>query len=184
MIIENKASLAQGLALKAESLKIVLGVLILFAGSQIAIPLEPVPITFQTVSVMLIGLLYSRRTGIASVALYITLASAGLPLYQGFSFGFHHLYEATGGYIIGFLASVFVMTWLRERFALASFWGIFVNCLIGTAVVFIFGISWLATLVGIKNAFMFGLLPFIIPGLAKALLLSGALSYVRSHNCR
>lgn len=179
MMLKNADAISLGLASKTESLKIALGVLVLFAGSQIAIPLEPVPITLQTVAVMLIGLLYSRRAGLWAVVLYTALGGMGLPMFKGFEGGFSHLYGATAGYIFGFIVSVYVMATLREKFNLESYWGILANCMIGTLVVFVCGISWLAILIGLKDALMFGLIPFIIPGAAKAILLSGAVRFIR-----
>jgi biotin transport system substrate-specific component len=164
---------------RVESLKVVLGMLILFAGSQIAIPLEPVPITFQTVAVMLIGLLYSRREALSSVILYLALGGMGLPMFQGFEGGISHLYGPTAGYLIGFIASVYVMATLREYFELQSFLGILFNCIVGTLIVFVFGLSWLAYIIGFKDAITFGLMPFIIPGAIKAFMLSGALRFIR-----
>lgn len=177
--MENTVAISKAVNLRVESLKIALGVLVLFAGSQIAIPLQPVPVTMQTVAVMLIGLLYSRKSSVATVISYIALGAIGLPMFQGFASGITHLYGPTAGYLIGFVVSVYVMTILRERFGLESFWGIFANCLIGTLVVFACGVSWLATIVGLKNAITFGVIPFIIPGALKAVLLSGAVRYIR-----
>ena len=173
------AAVSKGLELKVESLKIALGVLVLFACSQIAIPMEPVPITMQTVAVMLIGLLYSRQSALLSVVLYTALGSMGLPMFQGFEGGLIHLYGPSAGYIVGFTASVYVMTLMRERFVLDSFWGILFNCILGTIVVFIFGVGWLSSIIGLKDAIAFGLLPFILPGAVKAILLSGALRFIR-----
>lgn len=176
--MNNSTAVLQNVKIKSEVIKIALGVLVLFAGSQIAIPLEPVPVTMQTVAVMLIGLLYSRWSGVTTVVLYTALGGMGLPMFQGFEGGLLHLYGPTAGYIVGFSASVFVMATLRQRFKLNSFWGILFNCIIGTLVVFIFGVSWLASIVGLKNAIMFGVAPFIIPGAAKAFLLSSAVRYI------
>lgn len=174
----NIAAAETSLAIRVESLKVVLGVLVLFAGSQIAIPLEPVPVTMQTVAVMLIGLLYSRRAALSSVILYTVLGGMGLPIFQGFEGGISHLYGPTAGYLVGFSASVYVMTVLREYWGLQSFWGILFNCIIGTLVVFVFGVSWLASIIGLKDAIIFGVVPFILPGALKAVMLSGALRYV------
>lgn len=164
---------------KIETIKIALGVLVLFACSQIAIPLEPVPITFQTVAVMLIGLLYSKREGLSAVLVYLALGAAGLPMFQGFDGGFSHFYGTTAGYLFGFIASVYVMAWLREKFILQSFAGILLNCVIGTLIVFIFGISWLAALIGFKDSITFGLIPFVIPGAIKAFALSGIFRLIK-----
>lgn len=182
MAIQNATAVAKNVDIKAESLKIALGILVLFASSQIAIPLEPVPITLQTVGVMLIGLLYSRRAGLWSVVLYTIFGGMGLPMFQGFAGGLDHLYGSTAGYIVGFTASVYVMIMLREKFGFESFWGMLANCTIGTLIVFIFGVSWLAVAIGWKDAFTFGVIPFIIPGAMKAFLLCGALRFIRGNN--
>lgn len=178
MKMEN-ATTQSALGINIESLKIALGVLLLFASSQIAIPIEPVPITMQTVGVMLIGLIYRRRSALVSVIVYTALGAVGLPVFQGFAGGLSHLYGPTAGYIVGFTASVYIMTTLRERFGLDSFWGILLNCVIGTLVVFACGVSWLASIVGIKDAITFGVIPFIIPGAVKAVSLSCFLRFVR-----
>lgn len=179
MTVKNSVAISLGLDSKISSLKIALGVLVLFAGSQIAIPLEPVPITMQTVAVMLIGLLYPRRAGLWTVILYTVLGGMGLPMFQGFEGGLSHLYGPTAGYIFGFIVSVYVMATLREKFNLDSYAGILANCIIGTVVVFACGISWLAAVIGLRDALSFGLIPFIIPGAVKAILLSGAVRYIR-----
>ncbi len=163
---------------KTESMKIALGVLVLFAASQIAIPLEPVPITMQTVGVMLIGLLYARRSAVLTVLIYTALGAVGLPMFRGFAGGFQHLSGTTAGYIVGFAVSVYVMAILRERFGMQSFWGILLNCTVGTMIVFACGVTWLASLIGIDNAITFGIIPFIVPGAAKAILLSGAVRFI------
>jgi biotin transport system substrate-specific component len=179
MTIKNAAAISLGVNSWIESLKIALGVLVLFAGSQIAIPLQPVPITMQTVAVMLIGLLYSKRAGLWSVILYTILGGLGLPMFQGFEGGLTHLYGPTAGYIFGFIVSIYVMATLRAKFNLESYWGILANCLVGTVVVFICGLSWLAAVIGFKDAIIFGLIPFIIPGALKAITLSGAVRFIR-----
>jgi len=175
---KTMATVSYGVIDKVESLKILLGVSILFAGGQIAIPLEPVPITLTTVSVMLIGLLYSKKSALLSVIIFTALGGMGFPVFQGFAGGFTHLYGPTAGFIFGFSIAVWVMTTFRNKFGIESFGKILLNCTIGTVVIFICGISWLAVNIGLKNAILFGLLPFIIPGAAKAILLSGALRII------
>lgn len=170
---------ASNINIRSESLKVVLGSLLLFASGQIAIPLEPVPIVMTTVGVMLIGLLYERRTALLAVLAYISAGAVGLPVFQGFAGGIIHLYGPTAGYIIGFAFAVLVMTLLREKFGLKSFWGMLLNCTIGTLVIFIPGVLWLTILMGFQDALKFGVMPFIIPGVLKAFCLTGALQIIQ-----
>lgn len=175
----NVAVVRSYIDVKSEALKVTLGALLLFAGGQISIPLTPVPIVFTTVGVMLVGLLYSRRSAMLAVISYIAVGAAGIPVFQGFSGGLNHLYGPTAGYIAGFFLAVLVMTSLRERFGLQSFWGMLLNCSIGTVMIFIPGVLWLSALMGFDNAIKFGVLPFIAPGIIKAVVLSGFIKFVR-----
>ena len=157
------------------------GVGLLFLTSQISIPLEPVPITLQTVGVMLIGLLFERRAAVHTVLVYLSLGGIGVPVFANFHGGATYLFSKSGGYLWGFLAAVAVMTTLRSKLKLQdhNFFHIALNCLAGTIVVFMCGIGWLSQFIGFEAAIRFGLVPFIIPGIIKILVLTGAIRYLR-----
>jgi biotin transport system substrate-specific component len=155
------------------------GVLLLFATSQVEIPMKPVPITLQTVGVMLIGLTYPVRLAVLSHLTWLGLAAIGLPVLSGFAGGVHHLIGNTAGYMVGFVVAVYIMATLKEKYHLKSFTSDALLCLLGTTVIFILGILWLAHLIGFNNAIMYGLIPFILPGLLKAGVLCAALQMIR-----
>jgi biotin transport system substrate-specific component len=136
-----------------------------------------VPITLTTVGVMLIALLYEPKTAIYAVLTYYAAGAIGLPVFQGFAGGLRHFAGPTGGYIVGFFFAVVVMSSLRARFG-SSFFGILLNCIVGTVVIYIPGVLWLSTLFGFEKAIAVGVIPFIIPGILKALVLSGCLKIV------
>lgn len=75
--------------------------------SQIYLPFA-VPVTFQIFAVCLSGYVLGAKWGMASVLVYIILGSVGLPVFSGFKGGFGVLFEATGGFIIGFIPLVFL----------------------------------------------------------------------------
>ncbi|MCD6055402.1 MAG: bioY family protein [Gammaproteobacteria bacterium] len=155
-----------------EGIKVLLGVLLLFACSQIFIPLDPVPITLQTVAVMTIGVLYRNlSTALMAVVGYILLGVAGVPLFAGYLSGFHILAGSTGGYLLGFIPCVYLMNKIGASAHADSALILFLRCLLGTVVVYICGVSWLSFYVGAIAAIQLGLVPFIIPGVIKALLL-------------
>ncbi|MDR2831345.1 MAG: biotin transporter BioY [Rickettsiales bacterium] len=149
--------------------------------AQISIPLQSVPITLQTLGVMLIGLKFNRKTAFYSVLTYISLGAIGFPVLANFSGGYHIFLGPTGGYLIGCLAAVMVMGEVNEL--LNSKYRSFVcnslSCLAGTIIIFICGVSWLAIYMGIKQAIIVGVLPFILPGLVKIFLLVAALQYLK-----
>lgn len=157
------------------------GVALLFATSQIEIPLKPVPINLQTVAVMLIGLTYTPRRALESHLIWLGLAAAGAPVLSGFAGGLSYLGGSTLGYLIGFVVSAYLMATLKEKLSLSSWKSDVMLCLIGTLVVFTFGVGRLSLLIGLPSALMHGLLPFILPGIIKAGLLCTALQIVRHY---
>ncbi|OJW47572.1 MAG: hypothetical protein BGO67_04290 [Alphaproteobacteria bacterium 41-28] len=157
------------------------GVLLLFAVSQVEIPLKPVPINLLTVGVMLIGLTYTPRRALESHLVWIGLAAAGFPVLAGFSGGLDRLVGPTGGYILGCATSAVLMSVLKEKFSLNSWISDVLLCGLGTIIVFILGVAWLSQLVGFTNALMHGLVPFILPGIVKAGLLCTALQILRHY---
>lgn len=155
------------------------GAALLCATSQIEIPLQPVPVTLQTVAVMLIGLTYSPRRAVEAISLWIALAAAGMPVLAEFSGGISKLIGPTGGYIVGFIPAVYLMTTLKQKFALNSWQSDALLTLLGTLIIFITGVTWLSHLIGGTNAFYYGVLPFVLPGFVKGGLLCTALQILR-----
>ena len=165
---------------KSEVLQILLGVAILFCCTQISIPLKPVPITMKTVGVLLIGLFYQRRQALLTMLSYITLGALGLPVFANFNA--YSIGSPTTGYLLGFVAASIVMPLFREWVKKDSSLMMFINCLLGTICIYAFGIAWLTNLFGFEKALQVGLLPFIIPGCVKALLLSQAVRHMKNQN--
>jgi len=152
-----------------------MGISLMMLCTQYAIPLEPVPITLQTVGVLLIGLTYSRKLAVQTMAGYLGLGAMGLPVFSHFTGGLSVLMGPTGGYLLGFLAAVYVMASLREKFSKES-WLFFAGlALLGNIMIIGCGVLWLSKFVGIQQAFSLGILPFVMSGLLKAALLSSVL---------
>jgi len=147
--------------------------------AQIAIPLSfsPVPITGQTFAVLLTAAALGPLRGVAGQGLYVLLGLVGLPFYSEGESGVDVILGATGGYLIGFVVAAWVVGVCAQRGldrsparALAVF-------TLGSAVIFAFGVPWLAVVAGLgpAEAIALGLLPFIPGGIVKALLAAGLL---------
>lgn len=149
------------------------GSLLIALLAQVAIPLPftPVPITGQTYGVLLVGAALGSKRGAASLLLYILEAGAGLPFLAGGKAGWP--VGPTGGYLVGFLVAAFVVGWLAERGWDRRFGKAVVAMLVGEALIYGFGVPWLAAFVGLDKSVSLGLLPFI-PGDAIKLLLAAA----------
>ena len=167
------------------------GVLFTALLAQVTIPMFPVPITGQTLAVLLVGATLGAWRGGAALGLYAALGLAGLPFYAPEDDGSHvvglaALATSSFGYILGFIPAAAIVGWLSERTwdrkflkALATFVG-------GSLVVFAFGLPWLAGWLAIAGPAVWhdymgydtvleatlgaGLYPFILGGLIKAVI--------------
>ena len=137
--------------------------------AQLFIPIQPVPITGQTVAVLIVGSTLGAARGALSMTLYAVLGLF-LPIYSDASSGWAVLSGATGGYIVGFIASAALTGWLAQRQWDHKIFGGIASFLAGTAVTFVFGMAWLAFALGLdlEQTLAFGLYPFVVFGVVKA----------------
>ncbi len=165
--------------------KVMMGVAALFAGAQIVIPLKPVLISMQTVVISIIAFTYSPRLSFATVLVYITAGIVGLPMFLKMSGGLDYFLGVTGGYLTGYLIATPIMSILKSKFS-KEFTGtysrhlsMFCACLIGHIIIYFLGVSWLATIIGVKQAIYSGFIIFIPTGLVKILVFSSIYSYIK-----
>ncbi|MDM8519752.1 biotin transporter BioY [Anaerolineales bacterium HSG6] len=137
--------------------------------AQIKIQLVPVPITLQTLAVVLSGLVLGARGGAAAQLAYLSMIAIGLPV-DANNIGQAAFFGPTAGYLFGFVIAAYVTGWLSERFATTNWWGHFVAALAGAITLYIVGASWLAAVIGWQNAWLFGVAPFILWDLGKAIV--------------
>jgi len=145
------------------------------AHVRIALPFTPVPITLQTLFVVLAGASLGPVLGPASQGLYILAGGLGLPVFAGGVGGWLHLVQGpTGGYLLGFLAATGLTGWMIRRRG-ARFWGILLSLAAGNAVIYLCGMVWLALVLGVslERAVTLGVLPFLAGDAAKLCAAAG-----------
>ncbi len=157
-----------------EALLILAGALwvALFAQVRIPLPFTPVPITGQTFAVLLIGTALGAQRGAAALVLYLSMGLSGLPVFAGGTGGVEHLAGPTGGYLIGFVLAAYVIGRMAERGLERTIHTSFLPFLVGTGIIYLAGVSWLALYIGLPAAIEKGLLPFLIGDVLKLLLAS------------
>jgi biotin transport system substrate-specific component len=136
----------------------------------IYLPFSPVPITGQTLAVLMAGLILGKTLGTASIAAYLAQGAAGLPFFAGGKSGLATLFGPTGGYLFGFLAAVYIVGMLSELRLKRSVIQASSAIVIGNVIIYIFGLVWLARFVGESQVLQLGLYPFLIGDLLKILL--------------
>jgi biotin transport system substrate-specific component len=155
------------------ALLVVLGSLFLAVCAQIYVPLEPVPITMQTFGVLVLGMAYGWRLGMASVGLYLVEGAAGLPVFAGFAGGLPVLFGPTGGYLLGFVLAAGLVGWLAERNWDRNPITTALAMLLGNIAIYVPGLLVLALFVGAENVIEFGLWPFLLGDAFKLALAAG-----------
>lgn len=147
----------------------------LCAQIVVRLPFSPVPITGQTLGVLIVGGLLGSRRGTLSVLAYLAEGIAGFPVFAGGGSGPIWLLGPTGGYLIGFAAAAWVVGWLCDHVWDQSLTGAAVVLLAGSATIYLLGLPWLGHFVGIDNALSLGLVPFLAGDLLKIALAALAL---------
>ena len=160
---------------KSVSNRVINGILILGTSWLIAIsaqisiylPFSPVPITGQTLIILLAGLVLGKNRGTAAVAIYLLQGASGLPFFAGGKSGLATLFGPTGGYLFGFLAAVYIVGMLSELRFKRSLFQAATALVIGNTIIYIFGLVWLARFIGESQALQLGLYPFLAGDLLK-----------------
>ena len=142
-------------------------------GAYIAVPVGPVPITLQTLFILVAGLLGGRKAGLSAVFLYLVAGAIGLPVFSGATGGIAHIAGPTGGFLLGSLLSVFLAgacsdlaRGIKEEDARIRTAMLFIaGALAGSVSIYLVGLPWLKISLELswQKTFAAGLLPFI-PG--------------------
>lgn len=138
---------------------------------------NPVPFTGQTFGVLLSAGALGFRRGLAATALYVLLGVIGLPIFAGGDHGLAKLLGATGGYLVGFIVASAVVGRLAELGWDRNLIGSIGAMLIGSVVIYLIGVPWLAyTVLGgdLGNAIQVGLVPYLLWDAVKLTLAAAA----------
>jgi biotin transport system substrate-specific component len=145
-----------------------IGFIALLAQISIPVPGSPVPVTGQTLAVLLIGTTYGARLGFITFASYLLAGIAGAPIFAHSATSANHgiarLTGATGGYLVGMLVASLLLGYLADRKADQKFKTSFHALLFGDHVIFAFGLTWLHASLDMTwtATFKAGFTPFIL----------------------
>ena len=157
-----------------------IGSIALAVSSKIKIPFYPVPMTMQTLVVLIIGIGFGWKLGLATVSLYLFEGIIGLPVFSGTpekGVGLIYFTGPTMGYLLGFLVAVYISgKFIYNDNLLKNFFKI----LLATSFIYILGLTWLGNLIGWdKPIFQLGAQPFLLAELFKILIATFAINQIK-----
>ena len=157
-----------------------IGSILLAVSSKIKIPFYPVPMTMQTLVVLMIGIVFGWKLGLATVSLYLFEGIIGLPVFSGTpekGLGLVYFTGPTMGYLLGFLVAVYISGKFNYDSNIIKN---FLKLLLATSFIYILGMTWLGNLIGWdKPIFQLGAQPFLLAELFKILIVTFAISQIR-----
>lgn len=156
------------------------GFIALLAQISIPVPGSPVPVTGQTLAVLLIGTTYGARLGVLTFATYLLAGVAGAPIFAGSTHGIEKVIGATGGYLVGMLVASLVLGYLADHKADQKFKTSFPALLLGDAIIFTLGLLWLQQSLNLSwsQTIAAGFTPFILGEVIKIAITATSLPLV------
>lgn len=165
---------------------VLFGTVLLAVSAKINVPMFPVPMTLQTLTISLIGLTYGSRLAGVTLLAYLAQGAMGLPVFAGAMAGLPYMMGPTGGFLVGFVGMAWLTGVLVERGLNAGFLRLFAAAFIPALLLFIPGVAWLwaITPLTLEGATLAGALPFVPGAVVKAavaaLIVTGAWQSLRA----
>jgi biotin transport system substrate-specific component len=148
---------------------VIAGTAALALSAKVQVPFQPVPMTMQSLVVLVMGAVYGARLASLTVGLYLLEGLCGLPVFAGGA-GYAYFFGKTGGFLVGFLCAAASVGYAAERGFDRSLIGSLLIMSLGHAIIFAFGFAWLSVWLGPAQAFLVGVVPFISATVLKTLL--------------
>ena len=142
------------------------GSLCIAASAKVALPIGPVPMTMQSLAVLMVGVALGPRLAMATLLAYLAEGASGLPVFAGAAAGPAVLAGPTAGYLFGFVPAAGAAGWLAAN-GLGRGLRLAATLLVGHAILFAPGVAWLAAGIGWRAAAAVGLTPFLVGTLVK-----------------
>ncbi len=169
--------------LTQKAVLVLLGSALLAVSAKVQVPFWPVPMTMQTLVVLLIGAHAGTRLAGLTVFAYLLEGAVGLPVFSTGA-GLAFMAGPTGGYLIGFLVSALLVSFAVERGLARTLPAALAVFVVGDLAILGLGVAWLSTLIGFEKALMVGVVPFLPAEALKIALATASLPLVRRFTAR
>ncbi len=150
----------------------------LCAHIAIPLPFSPIPLALQPHVCLFLAAFLGRKLGTWAVILFLVQGALGLPVFALGRAGLPVLIGPTAGYLLGYLISAWLVGYLVEKSATKT--RLVIALAIGNLVIYLCGILHLSQFIGIQNAFLLGMCPFLMGDFFKIILVYKALRCFRT----
>lgn len=135
--------------------------------SLVVIPIPYIPITLQTVSIFFVALIFNKKDVLTIISMYLILGCVGFPVFAGGKGGIHILFGPTGGFLIGFLVSSYLVSYFNSKNM-----NIFLNLIFGNCILYLCGIVWFMVIMnkGLLITLKIVVFPFILGDILKMIM--------------
>ncbi|MGY5764153.1 biotin transporter BioY [Brachybacterium sp. DNPG3] len=159
------------------------GALLVALLAQVTIPMPYVPITGQTLAVIVVGSALGARRGAAALTTYMVAGLAGLPVFAGFSGSLAMVMQPSFGFIVGFIPAAALAGWFAERAWDRRAWTAMLGFVAASVVPFLIGVPYMAYILNVvmglgmdfSGIMAAGVTPFIAGGVVKAAIAAVAI---------
>ena len=151
----------------------VFGTLLLMLSAKVKVPFYPVPMTMQSMVILMISASCGLRMGFAVVLGYLLEGALGLPVFADTperGIGLAYMMGPTGGYLMGFLLAAMTTGFMADRGLARSLPSLLALMLVGHAIIFASGYAYLGLLIGYEKAWLLGVVPFLASTAVKVAL--------------
>lgn len=151
---------------------VLVGSLFIALTAQFSVQIGPVPITGQTLGVLLIGMLFGRNRATLTLLTYLAEGAIGLPVFAAGKFGLPYMLGPTGGYLLGFVLAAAVVGYLAQQGWDRQYHLTILAMIIGNLIIYACGLPWLRSVLAMtwEKAWLVGAQPFLIGDLLKILV--------------
>lgn len=160
------------LSLIKKAALVVGGTLFIALAAQVSVPMFPVPMTLQTLAILLVGFTFGSRLATVTLLTYLAEGAMGLPVFASGHAGLPYMMGPTGGFLIGFVAMAWIAGVATDRGWSRNVAAAIVVALLASAFIYLPGLAWPAAILGTgwDSLWMHWMAPFLIGDTVKAII--------------
>jgi len=150
--------------------QLIAGVLVVALSARITIDVGPIPVSGQSIAVLLVGYFLGSTNGALALVSYLLIGGLGLPVFADGASGWEVFSGGSGGFLVGFIFGAWLAGRLGEKNWDQTFLKSNVAMLLGTVIIILFGLLWLSYLYDFSRALEYGFYPFLWGAVIKILI--------------